>query len=251
MPFPYNLQRPDDTYTLGTKLDEISGINPMRGNSLACVEDELRDIYELKNGKISNHFSSGKKGDSEDIVVINNKAYILDAAECTIYEYKDFKKSMKKPIKHDLKLKKDFDPEGMCHDKHTNCLLIACKGNPKKDSTVRKVFMFDLKQQKRKNKAYFSIDSKTLLGKASRKTFNPSGIAIHPRTREIYLIGTSSLKMVVRLNKSGDKVLNKKNIKKNIYGQPEGITFSGQGDLFISSEAKDGKKGKIFKFKEA
>lgn len=251
MPFPYNLQQPDDTYTLETKLDEISGINPMRGNCLACVEDELRDIYELKNGKISNHFSSGKNGDSEDIVVINNKAYILDAVKCTIYEYKDFKKSMKNPKKHNLKLKKDFDPEGMCYDKYTNCLLIACKGNPKKDSTVRKVFMFDLKQQKRKNKAYFSIDSKTLMEKASKKTFNPSGIAIHPKTREIYLIGTRSLKMIIRLNKRGDKILNKEDIKKNKYGQPEGITFSGQGDLFISSEAKDGKKGKIFKFKEA
>ena len=86
--------------------------------------------------------------------------------------------------------------------------------------------------------------------KISKKTFNPSGIAIHPKTREIYLIGTSSLKMVIRLNKKGDKILNKKNIN-NIYGQPEGITFSDQGDLFISSEAKGGKKGKIFKYKEA
>jgi uncharacterized protein YjiK len=251
MSFSYNFKHPNDTYTLDSELIEISGINLMEKNCLACVQDEKRDIYELKNKRISSHFNSGKGGDSEDVVIIDRKAYILDAKECAIYEYTNFKKSMKNPKKHNLKLNKDFDPEGMCHDKDNNCLLIACKGSPKKDSTIRKVFMFDLNYNKRKNKAYFSIDSKTLTGKTSHKTFNPSGIAIHPKTREIYLIGTKSLKMIVCLNKKGKKILNKKKLKKATYGQPEGITFSAEGNLFISSEAKNDKKARIFMFKEA
>jgi len=251
MTFPYNLHKPDEVYTLAPVLDEISGIAPMPGNILACVQDELRDIFEIKKGKISNHFSSGMSGDSEDIVIIDKKAYILDAKKCVIYEYQDFRKSMKNPRKHRMKLKKESDPEGMCYDKHNNCLLIACKANPKKNSTTRKVFLFDLTHQNLNNKAYFSIDSKTLMGKASRETFNPSGIAIHPRTREIYMIGSKGLKIIICLNKRGNRVLHKKKLKKNKYGQPEGITFSAQGDLFISSEAKNGKKATIFKFKEA
>lgn len=251
MPFPYNMQEPDTTYKLDSRLEEISGINSMEQNCLVCVQDELRDIYELKNGKISNCFISEKVGDSEDIVIIRKTAYILDAKKRTIYEYKGFRKSMKNPEKHNLKLHKEFDPEGMCYDKDNNSLLIACKGNPKKDSTVRNVFMFDLKRRKRKGKAYFSIDSKTLLGKSRNKTFNPSGIAIHPKTREIYLLSTRSLKMVICLDKRGEKLLGKKKLNKNKYRQPEGITFSASGDLYISSEAKDNKKARIFKFKEA
>jgi uncharacterized protein YjiK len=249
MTFPYNLLHPDDSYTLDQELDEISGITSAKHNCLTCVQDESRDIYELQNGKIVNHFKSGKKGDSEDIVVMDDTAYILDAKKCAIYEYKNYVKSMKNPKKHKLNLNKSFDPEGMCYDKHNECLLVACKGNPIKESIIRKIFIFDLNRHVLKNKAYFTVDSNTLSDNSTGKIFNPSGIAIHPKTSEIYLIGSRSLKMIVCLDTKGDKILSKEKLKDSIFGQPEGITFSVEGDLLISSERKNSTSAEIFRFK--
>jgi len=240
MSFPYNLDHADKTYILDKKLNEISGINFIKKNHLYCIHDESKDIYELKKSTIINHFQSKSAADIEDIVVIGKKAYLLDAKKCFIYEYKNFRKSMQNPQKHKLHLDKKFDPEGLCYDKQNKCLLIACKGNPQKSSHIRSVFKFDLTRNKRCKNTYFKIDI---------KNFNPSGIAINPITQEIYLIGSRGLKIIIYLDKTGRKILGKKELNKNQFRQPEGITFSKKGELFISNEKKKKIAAKIFKFK--
>jgi uncharacterized protein YjiK len=66
------------------------------------------------------------------------------------------------------------------------------------------------------------------------KTFAPSGIAIHPITSEIFVISSQGKKLLI-LSPEGKKnaliELNPKN-----FVQPEGICFTPNGDLFISSE---------------
>lgn len=249
MSFSYTLDNACKTYKLDKELNEISGISVMKKNNLACIHDESRDIYELKNDKIIHHFKSKKAGDIEDIAIINNTAYLLDAKNCIIYEYKNFKKSLKNFKQYKLPLGKGCNPEGLCYDSHNKCLLLACKDNPKKNSPIRSVFKFDLKDKKLSKKSYFTIDAKEL-SKHSKKTFNPSGIAIHPKTREIYLISSKALKMIIRLNKTGSKILAKKTLNKKMFGQPEGIAFSKNGDLFIATEKKNNATAKICKFKQ-
>ncbi|MCK5697699.1 MAG: SdiA-regulated domain-containing protein [Gammaproteobacteria bacterium] len=246
MSFAYNMQHADNSYTLDKILDEISGIHVIKNNNIACIHDENRDIFELTKGKISAHFKSGKKDDIEDIVLIKNTVYMLDAKKCMIYEYKNFKHSMKHYKTYPLHLNKNSDPEGLCYDKHNQCLLVACKNGKK---TIREIFQFDLKKKKLNKKVYFTINAKKLSGSSSKKTFNPSGIAIHPKTREIYIISSQDLKMIIRLNKTGTKILSQKKLVATQFRQPEGITFSSKGDLYISSEAKNNKSAKLFRFK--
>jgi hypothetical protein len=80
----------------------------------------------------------------------------------------------------------------------------------------------------------------------SETSFQPSGIAIHPRSEEIYIISSVG-KLLIILNREG-KVLDVKEFDPAIFRQPEGICFSPEGDMYISNEGQGG-KGYVLKFK--
>jgi len=75
--------------------------------------------------------------------------------------------------------------------------------------------------------------------------FRPSGIAVHPKTKDFYLISSAD-KMLIVLNREGDIVAVEK-LNEKIFKQPEGICFDPEGDLFISNE-KNGGRANIVRF---
>lgn len=83
------------------------------------------------------------------------------------------------------------------------------------------------------------------LSKKKHIPFKPSGIAVHPKSNDIYIIGSVG-KMMVVLNHTGE-IKNLIPLNPKIFWQPEGICFSPDGDLYISSEGR-GKAGYILKF---
>jgi uncharacterized protein YjiK len=83
------------------------------------------------------------------------------------------------------------------------------------------------------------------LSKKKHKPFKPSGVAVHPKSGFIFIIGTVG-KMLVVLNPEGDLV-HLVPLDPELFLQPEGICFSPRGDLYISSEGR-GKSGYILKF---
>ena len=98
----------------------------------------------------------------------------------------------------------------------------------------RRLFNGKFKKETNYQKMEKSFDKKD---KAA--DFGPSGIAIHPKTREIYIISSVG-KLLVILDKKGNlKYFEKLNA--DIFKQPEGICFEQDGTLYISSEGKSGK----------
>jgi uncharacterized protein YjiK len=237
------------TYKLTNALSEISGIQAVKKTALMCVEDEHLNIYEfdLKKKKVIATYGNDKKGDAEDIVIVANTAYILLAKQRVIYSYKNYQTSMSNPSRVKLKLDKKYDPEGMCYSKNNGYLLIACKSYPEVKSKKRKVFAFDLKKKKLLKKPFFTINARKLKAYKPGKTFNPSGISIHPETNDIYLLGSKSLKMIIRLDENGSKILGEHKLKESFFSQPEGICFLKNGDLLIASEKNNHCRAKLFK----
>ena len=245
----YDFNKPDKTYTLTKSLNEISGIHAINNSRVFCIEDEHLNIHEFnfKKHKVVKIFGKNKKGDVEDIVVIDKTAYLLLAHLPAIYIYNNFKYSMTIAYKVKLNLDKKYDPVGMCYHRDSGCLIIACKGDPVSGSTKRKVFAFDIQKKKRLKKPFLTIDAKKFKAYKPGKTFNPSGIAIHPKTDEIYLLGSKSLKMIIRLDKNGGKVLEEYKLKDKIYSQPEGISFLSNGDLLLTTEKNKTNQARLFK----
>ena len=252
MNIPYDLENPKKTYELPKKYREISGIWPLQGlNSLAFVQDEAIRVYrfDLSSEKITK-YAKHKSGDSEDITIIGNTAYILTAGErSAIYRVTDFMDGSPQYDRYDLNLDEKYNPEGLCNDAQENRLLIACKGSPTHGDTERRVFAFDIQSGKRANSPVLTIDCQNFLD-GDDKTFNPSGIAIHPITNDVYLVGSKGVRMLVCYGWDG-KFKGAARLDEDRFWQPEGIAFSESGELIISSEGtkdKEGKRARIFLF---
>jgi len=148
--------------------------------------------------------------------------------------------------RYDLNLNEEYEPEGLCHDAKENRLLIACRGSPINGGTERKIFSFGIQAGKRANSPLFTIDCRDFLD-GGGDTFNPSGIAIHPKSNDIYLIGTKGVNIIVCYGLDGG-FKSAERLDRDRFKQPEGIAFSESGELIVSSEGKKGKKARIFLF---
>ncbi len=172
--------------------------------------------------------------------------------------------------KYETPLSRKNEPEGIAYDPLTQTLLLPCKGHPfmesKEGKNTKAVYLFDLNTKTLKDEPEFLIDLDTLktiknyntmarLGLAllssideSRGdvTFQPSGIAVHPHTGDIYIIGAVG-NMLLVLDREGalQAVVE---LRSMLFLQPEGICFSPSGDLFIANEGKD-QKATILQFR--
>lgn len=245
MKITYDVKKPARTYQLRNKYREISGICLIpESDSLVFVQDEAVRVYRFDlSCEAVTEYVKHDYGDAEDIVVIDNIAYLLHAGNRpSLYKITDYNHGSAQYERFDLNLDKDYDPEGLCHDVEQNRLLIACKGSPVKGDRLRKIFAFDLHSEKKIKDPVMTIDSRDFLAK-KKKRFHPSGIAIHPQSNDIFLIGTKEVKMIICYSPDGAfKAASK--LDKKLLPQPEGIAFTQSAELVICSEGVKSTKGK-------
>lgn len=263
--FPYQLTEPDQSYKMPSKLEEISGLTIDEENKfLYTVQDEKGNIYkiDLSSGEVTDKIDFGKDGDYEGLAYHQNTIYVTKS-NGTIYEVENPNGDDPYVSTHKTNLKGKNDVEGLCYQPSSNSLLIACKGIPTMGETTeeadnrKSVYRFDLSKKKLIEKPLYKItlekvqqflkgatdhqefeNFKSYLNQNDNFKFSPSGIAIHPGSKEIYIL-SSSKKMLLIINEAGDiKYLAKLN--KKIHRQPEGITFGQDGTLYISNEGKGG-----------
>ncbi len=263
-PLPYNFDYHSDLFILDRSLTEISGLTYLvNEDELLAINDELGHFYHLEasSGRITNDRKFSKRGDFEGLAVDGFKVYIAKH-NGHIYSY-DLISSEVDDFKTGLHSRNDV--EGLCIHKESNHLLLACKGQglqKSKSKSVKEIYAYSLSENRLIEKPFLSIKDKILvewvkenhkhLSKKKRKKlearvkdFSPSGIAIHPKTKEVFIVSARGSSLVV-MNSTGDLVslvfLNEKTIP-----QPEGICFDADGNLFISTEGH-GFSGKIFKY---
>lgn len=225
---------------LPPELKEISGLTMTPDGRLYAEQDEQGIIFQVNpgTGAVIKKFSLGKppiKKDFEDIAYANDKFYLLHSKgeiyECS--EGTDGESVDYKVYKTELNGKNDI--EGMCYDKETNSLLLACKGDPgiENDENDKAVYSFSL------DNMTFDPKPRFILKKSEIKNyFNPSGIQRDPLTGTFFIIAANGNE-IVEISKDGN-LMGKRGLPKNIHVQPEGITFASDGTLFISNEGKTG-----------
>lgn len=268
--FPYDLTDPDEKYTLPSVLYEISGIEVYK-NAIACIQDEkgIVFIYDPNKKEIVSEIKFGDEGDYEDIELVDDNLFVLKS-NGNLYRFTENDHDEVSAEKIKTPLKSSNDCEGLCYDSLTHSLWIACKGTPSlKDRNIdkkyRAVYSYSLQENSFNMDPVLLVDveqvhetldlgtyleiSYSLANKFSMKggmTFQPSGIAIHPISGDIYLIANVG-KLLLVYNRKGD-LLHIQPLNRNLFRQPEGICFDGAGNLYISSEGSGG-KGYILIFK--
>jgi uncharacterized protein YjiK len=239
-PFTYDLNTPARRFTLPPDLEEISGLSYYKDNQLLCVQDEkaVAYLFDLKKEAVTDSSVFGGYGDYEGIEWANGEIYTLKS-NGDLYHFKPFSKEIAR-TSTDLPGKTEV--EGLAYDAETDRLLIAVKESPKKNEKA--VYTYDIKTKVVYKGLTIKEEVLTQAGLAANK-FKPSGLAVHPKTGDLYFL-TSVGKMIVVLNRKG-KVVATQSIDSKLYRQPEGICFAPDGTLYIASEG-DGKPGYILEF---
>lgn len=257
----YDFKKPDAKYFLPYVLEEISGMTYYSPGIIACIQDEEGKVffYNHLTREVVNTVKFADSGDYEGIASKGSKIFVVES-NGHIYQV-DIDKAgdLKNVKKYKTDLKKYNDVEGLVYDPIYDKLLVACKGDASiegKKKKGRSIFYFDLKNKKIERQAAFNIsrdDIKSFLEthkdfeyEAGRINFKPSGIALHPSNGHFYIIASTGKLMLITDRKGQIKASIP--IDPRLLGQPEGICFAPNGDLFISSEGQ-GDKGYILKFK--
>ena len=249
--FPYQLNEPGQSWKLPPELAEISGLSYIDGQRLACVQDEKGIIYifSLKAGVVESKIEFGDDGDYEGIEIIDKDAWVLKS-NGTLFRITDFLEKKGSVVKKfSTALSGKNDTEGLAYDPVNNSLLIACKEHPflneEPGKDFKAIYSFNLETSLMDTKPFLMINPDTFKSYTGKVSFKPSGIAIHPVSGDIFMIGSVG-KLLLVLSRTGEMLAMIK-LSPMIFPQPEGICFSPDGKLFIASEGA-GRGGTILEF---
>ena len=255
----YNLTAPDKIYNLPPSLHEISGITAVDASSVACIQDEhgMVFIYDLNKNSITRQIAFGADGDYEGIARVNKTLFILRSDE-VLTEIVDFTSANSRNNTYDTGIP-GKDAEGLCFDPENNRLLITPKEISSDNHSVhasRHIYGFSLSSKTTIKGSVITLDIKKIeefavknnikvpmKGKKGEEkvpdiNMKISAIGIHPLTYKLYAIsGPERLLFVFDMNGTIESI---ERLSKDLFAQPEGITFMENGDMLISNEGAKG-----------
>ncbi len=238
---PYDFENPTEKYTLPDKLKEISGLSYYKKNQLVCVNDEQGKIfiYDINEKRIIDKIPFGKDGDYEGVEVVGDEVFVLKSNG----KLKGFKIGEAFEREIDCSEPEVIEYEGLGYDPKSRHLLLVAKERKKDVDDKKMVYAYDF--DRKVLFKHIAIPQDQVKDEANGKSFKPSGIAVHPQTGQTFIIASDGKKLLILSEKGQKEALISLNPK--VYRQPEGICFSPDGQLFISSEGKDA-DGYILRF---
>jgi hypothetical protein len=237
---PFDLLRPDSTYTLPPLLREVSGIaiaGPLR---VYGVQDELGAVfeYDLATEAIHQVHRFTDVGDFEGIAVHGGKLFVLrsDGKLFTLDA------STGAQIGEQQLRLPALNYEGLCAQPDGSLLLVAKEaavvGDPDlrpvhriRDGKVEPYKMLDVGEVARR----FAKDFPALATGGLR--FSPSAAAVDPASGKLFVLSASDRLLAIY----GDALERVLPLPAADHYKPEGLAFLPNGDLLISNEGD--KKG--------
>ena len=240
-------------WELPDPLDEISAMAWIGDGRVVSVQDEdgVFFIYDMQSSQIEKSVEFGSGGDYEGIAAVGNDVFVLrsDGVIFEISAYQNGKPEIKKHVTAVNRMD-GINLEGFVADTGNQRLLLAVKER-KGNSRGKEIFSFDLNRNKVEDEPLFVIDlSNEIFREVDEKLkerFTPGEIGINPQTGEYYILdGTRPKLLVVDQNGTLKELFM---LDPDEFGNPEGLTFSPDGTLYISNEAEDGAAANILQVK--
>jgi uncharacterized protein YjiK len=241
----YNIHKPRST-ELGKVLNEISGIFYLSGDSsLVAISDNQEKIIgiSLKENKLRDITKKvvDKGSDLEDVVMVDSTIYIL-LSKGLLKAVRPGAVDSSQVINYNLPLAGKNDFETLYYDEPRNALIVMCKSCAHdKGQHLKSAFKFDLGTKTFDTTTLFTVSSKLVedILKDSDAKFAPSAAAIHPITKQLFILSSAGNLLVVA-DRNG-KVAKAYKLNPDTFQQAEGIAFAPDGDMYISNEGKLGK----------
>ncbi len=253
MPPGYDLSKPVK-YSMPDILQEISGIAFNKGDTtfIYAQQDEDGKLFKLPIGtKDETVTKFAEKGDYEDVSIINNWVILLKSnGDLFSFPLSETKNTETTAVKENTGLVPKGEYEGMFADEATgNVYLLckSCKSDKGSKSTSGYILTFNNDGTLKPNGS-FKVDASKIDNLSGKKkgTFHPSALAIHPITKEWYIVSSVNKALVVLDSKWAVK--GAYHLSSNSFNQPEGIAFDKHGNLYISNEGSETQVGNILRF---
>lgn len=230
----------EEKWEVPSELKEVSGIAYMDNNRFACVQDEDGKvyIYNTSTSEIEKEVEFAGEGDYEGLALVDKAAYVVDS-EGKIFEILNWESETPKVNEYQTSLTEEHNVEGLCFDADNNRLLLAIKDEEPGNIDYKGIYGFDLSSKQLNEEPVYKIDlTDQIFDKLDEKDqedfIMPSEINIHPQTDEIYITEGREPRLLV-LDKNGN-IKSLYRMDKRNFPQAEGLTFSPEGELFISNE---------------
>ncbi len=228
------------TWKLPPQLDEISGISWISKDEIACVQDEngYIFIYDLAKSKVTDTIKFADEGDYEGIAIKGRDAYVM-RSDGILYEVLRFRESEITINTYNTGFTYTNNMETLAYDPVKNMLITIPKERDLNDDDGKYVYEIQIDSGAAVMRPRFEINMNDPLLKDFKKnkllnTFSPSDIAIHPKTKDYYVLEGMRPKLVV---------LDREGTMKKVYlfnwdivPQPEGLTINKDGSLYVSTE---------------
>lgn len=253
-PFQYDLKNPDQTIELPDILQEVSGLTLSEdGSQLIAVQDEqgLLFFISLEQPGLPQAIPFGDDGDYEGVEVVPGGVFVVKSNGSLSYLQKEGEVYRPKQTFKTF-LDSENNIEGLAFDPVRNQLLIACKGKPgihPEKANKKSIYGFDLNTRVLDTlpilcitgesiyKTYEQLQGTYQEGNKIEHLFNPSGIAVHPKTGAWYILSASK-RILLCVNPENGQILHLERLSEKLFEQPEGICFDNTGRLYIASEGK-------------
>jgi uncharacterized protein YjiK len=236
-PDGYDLNKPF-LLKLPVELDEISGLAfYAKDSSVFAVGDEFGWLYKipLTGAKPIRKWKFSSQGDYEDLVMVDKVFYVLQSnGNITAFTFNDHNQI--------LTQQEEFPSPGnefeiLYYDPHLFKLTIICKDCETDKKKALTVFYFNLLNKHFDDSSSINVTAiANMIGEKKIK-FKPSAAAINPVTDELFIISSVNKLLVVTDRKGNPKQTYP--IDEGVFKQPEGITFTPEGDMIISNESAD------------
>lgn len=235
---------------LPAELDEISGIVYYpRDTSVFAIIDEDGLLYKipLKNPKSIRKWTFDKARDFEDLVLIDSTFYVLvSKGDIITLKFQGDSISAEKSDFSDVgKSTMEFESLLKLND---STLLMICKECVQDDKETVSSYTYHLSDSGNVYKDYIRFNVNQLNARQNLKgKLKMSAATIHPITGDIYMI--SSIQNVLYITDSDGNYKASYELNPIIYKQPEGITFTPEGNMIISNEFAGEGFGELLLFK--
>lgn len=252
-PIGYDLTKPKK-YSMPDILQEISGIAFNKGDSsvVYAQQDEDGAVFRLPLGtKDETKTKFASKGDYEDIAIAKGWIVMLKSnGNLFSFSIDETAKSEAANVVDSKDLLPKGEYEGMFADEASGNVYVLCK-TCKEDKGTKNASGYILSLQadgSLKLTGNFKVDASKIDQLAGKKkgAFHPSALAIHPITKEWYIV--SSVNKAIIIADENFKIKSVHHLSSNEFNQPEGVAFDKDGNLYISNEGSETTSGNILKF---
>ncbi|MCC6540718.1 MAG: SdiA-regulated domain-containing protein [Flavobacteriales bacterium] len=253
---PYDMKRPTQVFELPSFLVEVSALTDVDDTTLACVHDESASVYFLsvRTGEVIDSVAFAGPADMEGLTRVRDIFFAL-RSDGLVYRLGD-RLSRLQVLDTFRVAVPNRNIEGLGFDEHTGMILVSPKDHMKgskegKDErliyaidpdatskaprTILKVSLGRLEQQA----AVKGIDVPQQKKKGKERSalkLRYSSVAVHPGSHHYYLLSATDRTLLV-LDRQGDLV-DLIQLDGKLLPKAEGITFTSNGDMWLSSEGK-------------